>query len=295
MAKVIHDRTMSPTRATKFRKALAASSQFSTKKHSPEEALAIFVEANLTMSQYEVIQHANKDVYPCYKYVQKAKQDCYPPRTITETYAEVKLQDLVDHTTRRLCLYLQQVLEEHGKRKTDDFVLIYKWGCDGSHQIQYKQKFQNYDDSDANIFLSSLVPLRLLCGKDVIWQNPYPSSPRFCRPIRMRFIKENKDVTNDEINYIERQAENLQATILNKNKYIKIKHVLLSIMMDGKECNAATHTASTMRCYVCKKTTKDFNDLTSQSTEDPDTLKFGLSILHARIRFLNFFYTFHIK
>ncbi|GLV45144.1 hypothetical protein CBL_05246 [Carabus blaptoides fortunei] len=108
-AKVITDIIKSPTRATKFRKAVASGSQCpTTKKHLPEEALAIFVEANMTMSKYEVIQQANKDVYPCYKYIQKAKRDCYPIKSVGETYAEVKLQDLVDHTTKRLCKYLEE-------------------------------------------------------------------------------------------------------------------------------------------------------------------------------------------
>lgn len=41
-------------------------------------------------------------------------------------------------------------------------VLISKWGCDGSQQAQFKQKLQNNADNDANIFQSSLVPLRLI-------------------------------------------------------------------------------------------------------------------------------------
>lgn len=108
----------------------------------------------------------------------------------------------------------------------------------------------------------------------------------FCRPIRMRFIKENKDITNEEIEHVGNQSRNLQATIVSEST--KIKHVLLSTMVDGKVCNAATHTASTMCCYICNKTSKDFNDLILQSTEDPETFKFGLSILHARIRFFEF-------
>lgn len=286
-AKIIKDITKSPTRATRIRKTMHTISQrTTTKKHTPEEALAIFVEANLSMSQYEVIQQANKDVYPCYKYVQIAKQDCYPARIVHETYGEVKLQDLVDHTSRRLCKYLEQVLEVYREKKNNDFVLVFKWGCDGSRQNQYKQKFQNYEDSDANMFLSSLVPLRLLYDKKVIWQNPCPSSPRFCRPIRMRFVKENNDVTNEEMDYIENQSKNLQKTIISDS--VQIKHVLLSTMVDGKVCNAATHTSSTMRCYICNRTSKDFNNLTLPNMEDPETYKFGLSILHARIRLFEF-------
>lgn len=59
-------------------------------------------------------------------------------------------------------------------------------------------------------------------------------------------------------------------------------------MVDGKVCNAATNTSSTLRCYICNKTSKDFNDLSTTNAENPETFKFGLSILHARIRFFEF-------
>lgn len=55
-------------------------------------------------------------------------------------------------------------------------------------------------------------------------------------------------------------------------------------MVDAKVCNVATDTLSTMRCYVCKATVKEFNKLETRREENPDTFKFGLSILHSRIR-----------
>lgn len=56
-------------------------------------------------------------------------------------------------------------------------------------------------------------------------------------------------------------------------------------MIDAKVCNAATNTMSTMKCYICGETSKDFNKLSLKKEVDPNTIKFGLSILHARIRF----------
>lgn len=284
-AKVIRDITETPTRAKKFRKAAEAGLKCTVKKRTPEEALLLIVEGNLTTEQYELLYQDNKDIgrYPCYTYVQRAKQACYPPKQVTEMGAEVKIQDLVDHTSSRLCKFLEPVLEQFVQDGQTDFELIYKWGCDGSKQKEYKQKFNSENASDANLFVSSLVPLRLVCGKKVVWQNPRPSSPRFCRPIRMRYIKETKDVTNEEIKYIEDQAKNLQVTKIGEN--VTVKHTLLLTMVDGKVCNAATETTSTSRCYICKKTSKEFNDLSSFKEEDPETFKFGLSILHARIRF----------
>jgi hypothetical protein len=48
--------------------------------------------------------------------------------------------------------------------------------------------------------------------------------------------------------------------------------------------DAATHKTSTMRCYICGETSKDYNNLSIKKEVTPETLQFGLSILHARIR-----------
>jgi hypothetical protein len=55
-------------------------------------------------------------------------------------------------------------------------------------------------------------------------------------------------------------------------------------MIDAKVCNAATHTTSTMRCYICGETSKDYNNLSHIKEVTPEALQFRLSILHARIR-----------
>lgn len=59
-------------------------------------------------------------------------------------------------------------------------------------------------------------------------------------------------------------------------------------MVDGKVCNAVTETSSAQRCYICNLTSKDFNNLDkvlSMQVIDPSRLQFGLSVLHAWIRF----------
>ena len=220
VSKMIKKITLTPTRATKYRKVLASvdkskeKEQF--KKHTPSEALSIFVEANLSKKQYEVIHAANKNIYPCYSLIKNAKQDCYPKKesmNITETCAEVNLQDLLDHTSLRLCKYLEEVIENLTEDEKHNLELISKWGCDGSQQSQFKQLFESNEHSDANIFQSSLVPLRLICNiddkKKVVWQNPVPSSTRFCRPIRIRFLHETADITKEEIQFIEKQVSSL--------------------------------------------------------------------------------------
>lgn len=58
-------------------------------------------------------------------------------------------------------------------------------------------------------------------------------------------------------------------------------------MVDGKICNALTHTKSTQKCYICGATSKDFNSIDNLLKRDISVanLEFGLSILHAWIRF----------
>lgn len=71
-----------------------------------------------------------------------------------------------------------------------DLLLIVNYGFDGSSgQSQCKQKIQDENASDCSILLISLVPLCLTSGNQdvLVWQNPKPSSPRFCSPIKVNY------------------------------------------------------------------------------------------------------------
>lgn len=114
----------------------------SIKKHSASEALSPFVECDFTKRQYEILHESNKKIfYPCYSLIKKAKKDCYPREEsmrVTESCAEVHLQDLLNHTASRLCKYQQDVFETCGPEELKNMELITKWGCDGSQQNSSK-------------------------------------------------------------------------------------------------------------------------------------------------------------
>lgn len=290
---VLKDITSTPTRARKYKKAFYLTK--SSKKHhalTPMQSLQMFVDADLTQGQYEIIRKTNRKFFPCYSVLQKAKKKCYPPKetcTVTSTSAEADLQPLMDVTVRRLSEYLEDVLLTLKEEECESITLISKWGCDGSQQSKFKQKHENDLDSDANLFQSCFVPLQLACGHDgkkVLWKNPTPSSPRFCRPIRFRFVKESNDVSKEEIEYIENSISSLTPTEVNIfGKKFFIRHIFKMTMVDGKVCNAATDTKSTSQCYICGKTTKHFNDLSNYTSEvNVAAIEFGISVLHARIR-----------
>lgn len=70
------------------------------------------------------------------------------------------------------------------------FIIKYKWGFDGSssHSI-YKQRYlEDIDSTDSQMFLTSIELLQTITKRDndledIIWENPHPSSTRFCFPI----------------------------------------------------------------------------------------------------------------
>lgn len=67
-------------------------------------------------------------------------------------------------------------------------------------------------------------------------------------------------------------------------------------MVDGKVCNAASDNTSTMRCYICRQTSKDYYKLIKKEV-NIETLKFRFLILHTRSRFFEslLFYKIPLK
>jgi hypothetical protein len=155
--------------------------------------------------------------------------------------------------------------------------------------IQTKASSENL--SDSVLFLSSVVPLQLHLEKDsniILWQNPLPSSQRFCRPIRFQLKKETFEVVNTEVQYIDSQILTLlptEVTVLGCR--IDVRHELLLTMIHGKICNAQTSTSSSQRCYVCGATPKEMNNQVTTKDKEVNfkSFSFGLSTLHAWIRF----------
>jgi hypothetical protein len=107
------------------------------------------------------------------------------------------------------------------------------------------------------MFLTSLVPLQLYNEKSggdkvIIWQNPRPSSTRFCRPIRFQFKKETTELTVQEPTDIEEQISRLipMKHITNQNRELSVSYICAMTMM----YNALSDTSSAQTCYICTAT-----------------------------------------
>lgn len=79
--------------------------------------LAFNLNAKLTVAQYKQMYKEAKDrncqLYPSYDSLLIAKKECYPDDVkFTETSAEVTLQSLLNHVTRRLAIVQNEVLSQ---------------------------------------------------------------------------------------------------------------------------------------------------------------------------------------
>lgn len=289
----------SPSKASSYRSSIH---QVRERTMTAEEALSVLIEGNYSKHQYQVARSGckivNSKAYPPYNDVREAKKACYPPRlsmTFTEKCGAVNLQSLLNHTVKRIIQFRESVILNMEANILSNLTLICKWGCDGtSGQNVYKQKFYDSDKifTESNIFFTSLVPLQLTCINEnkeniVIWNNPRPSSTRYCRPIKIEFLKETAETTKEQVKYVKDQEKNLVPfSEYYRGKQITVRFNLALTMVDGKVCNALSENVSTQRCYLCKATSKDFNNLDKivELDVNEENLEFGISSLHAWIR-----------
>lgn len=268
------------------------SEQAKSKMHLTQDAALVkFVDLDLTREKYRKLRFGIEEVFPPYKDVLAAKKRCYPTNIeITESSARISLQSMVDHSVQRLLQAHGALLEQIDVNKRNALQIIFKWGCDGSSgQSVYKQAANEADFDDSETFVVSIVPLQIHCDtepKVVIWHNETPSSPLYCRPLVLRFHKETLDLIRNETDNIKQQIQQLEATsVVVSGKSFTVHAQFHLTMVDGKVCNALTENPSSQTCYVCGAKPSEMNLQPSRSVKT-GTYDFGLSTLHAWIRFM---------
>lgn len=232
----------SPQRAIKIRKLYKNEVKNKYTSYTDDEAVAFIIDTHMTKNAYHKTRLGAKkhgaDKYPSYDRVRLAKYRCYPENIIiSEISASVPLQNLLDHTIKRLWETLDfddtiDYAEEYSELK-----FICKWGCDGSSGYsEYHQSFHNIESddteyrsnaiTDSSIVLFCIVPLRLTGvikvsnTQVILWENPTPSSTRYCRPLKFLYAKETKEVTKTEVGRVEKEIMELKSVELNTNNSV---------------------------------------------------------------------------
>jgi len=265
-----------------------------------EKAFAFFMENGFTKQQYINVKQISKqhgcDIYPPYSKIAEEKLKCRPAGIAwTENEAKVSLQNLLNHTASRILLMQKEVCEVLSD--VTHCTLIFSYGFDGStgHSL-YKQKFsiaegQSLDDS---LFVTSMIPIKMIDQKQrVIWLNKSPQSIRFCRPVKIAYVKETTSLILKENENLDNQIKNLDIYVHPyQSAEIFVKFDGHLTLIDGKVLNILTGTKSCQLCPMCGAkptqllTITDFNSKTFDMK--PHTDQYGLSSLHAWIRFFEF-------
>lgn len=287
-AKFVFDFLQSyPEHAFKIRKYCEEISKPESNIVSSQKLLSMYVSAKLTKFQYNVVRDTIKESvskFPNYHLIQIEKKLCYPNPdsiSVSQTFAKINLQTLLDHTSQRFVCMLKDKLSIH-----KNLIMVSKWGCDGaSSQSQYKIPFQNSSDSDLSVLICSFVPLKIYetITNEIVWENNSPSSTRFCRPIQFKFVKESETELKQCIAEIESQINSL---IPFKFENTTVNHKFLLTMLDGKVCNILAENDASARCYICKASPKEMNNLEilHNLPKNEEYYTFGLSSLHCWIR-----------
>lgn len=298
--------TASPKRLKRIVKSIPTPT--SESDFTEEEAIALMLELGLSRNKYLILRKAligkGLKVLPSYDAIKEKKQSILPsPIEVTDRKASIELSSLLENTASRLvCDFSAEQLK---KANNCDVVLMCKWGCDGLSALsEYKQASESQNTTEyKSVFMSSLVPLRIRaysvgasssrnCQKtfEDIWINSSPGSKSFCRPISFEYTKESTTTTNDLVRYLETEIKKLTPISFEMEGYnFNISFQLSLTMIDGKVSNAITGTNSTWKCSICGENKSKFSDITKERTINENVLNFGISPLHARIRFLEHF------
>lgn len=109
-------------------------------------------------------------------------------------------------------------------------VFFIKYGFDGTNVHPYN----NHISVEFNhVICTSMVPLKLIdqVTQAVVWENKFPNSSRWCRPIRIQFGKESKELVLNETKRLKEQINNLEMCHVGHHK---INCDMKLTMVDGK-------------------------------------------------------------
>ena len=150
-------------------------------------------------------------------------------------------------------------------------ILYCKLGFDGaSSQSVYKQKFDQMSIleekiDEESLFLTALVPLLRTVDGINVWVNKKPSSAHFCRPVKLQYKKESKELSKEEFDRLTDEIKNLSLGLISVGidgqEFASIQFKVDLTMFDGKVVIALTDTSSTQSCNVCGAKPSEMNNL----------------------------------
>ena len=207
--------------------------------------------------------------------------------------------NVVSHTLSRFADALNMDPADCAKTKTRKYHVLFKGGIDGSgnHPIfRHEECISNDEGIDvdySHVTISSLTPLviaRDLDYESTIWENPYPNSCTYLRPVKIVRAAETEEL-----------VKQMYAELLTPHRSlveaggISFNVRVIITGLDGKARNFILGNNSSCTCGICdlnpsrmngpkkKKTRRDFDDIMKRPT-GWQRLRAGCSLLHLRMK-----------
>ena len=146
--------------------------------------------------------------------------------------------------------------------------------------------------SDNSLFTTTVIPLRLVANnKLILWNNQVPQFIRFCRPLKLEYMKDTTEHILKEKNEIDQEIVKLSdfEIELSNDKVLKINYMLYMTLIDSKILNILTDTKPNQACPICGATPQKFINIKEFRSKEfapkPKSLQYGISPLHSWIRF----------
>ena len=273
----------------------------SIRETTPEEALCILLNNNMTVETYKTLRRhaigkgAGK-IYPSYHNLLNEKKKCTPTNLhVNPTESWVDLQDLLDHTTSRtlnMDSVYKKLIEKHNDCNDIQLVHYVKWGIDGAGSFfPYNQGGTDTIHSQ-HLLASHLVSLQIssLTTLCTVFTSENVNSALACRPIRLSFEKETEESVMKEYNRIVTEINSLQSFKMEipDGPRVVIQYKLLCTMIDGKTLNFLVNNKSSRSCPICLAGPKALSKRSGSFDPLPGTLIFGVSPLHWGMRIFEF-------
>ena len=109
---------------------------------------------------------------------------------------------------------------------------------------------------------------------------------RFCRPVRLDYIKKSEETVFTEIEAETAELGPLLIELPNE-KLVLVDFDFVIIMIYGNVLACITNTKSMQNCSICEAKPKEISDIRNLNNFKPckDTLIYDMSSLHAWIRY----------
>jgi len=249
-------------------------------------AVGKVMKANLSWNQYAEVAKRMK-VFPNIRKVRKYCNEIYPNSvaiSTTEREVKITLSELFTNTVRGLMEILGIKNDEDARYK-----VIFKWGFDSCRIKEYRLKTVGDYEKQTHCMITVIVPLMVKKiseeSDEIIWRNPAPNSPNFCRPISHIYAKETPQLSREIYDDFNLQAEFLGTLRIHKSLF---DHQFILSMLDGKCLSAIGNITNTRECQICTRKHPHLDKPGEKFRDMEDRVASCLPALHMKLRMLEF-------